>query len=218
MVVIRVLLCALSLFGWTAHALADVSEATHILSSTEQFDRVAPLAVKVYVTKPAVQFKVVGTVEARGMAQAKPTQSLNEAFERVLRPPVPLGEREDLELALQALKLEAAGMGANGVVIERSEQVRVSSSATERRISALAIRTAGPVEVEPSAASSDSGVCTTSRECMEGHFCRRGACEYVPPWGRKAGLTAKGSALGDACYEDAHCKTGVCGKYNRCEP
>ena len=75
--------------------------------------------------KPNFTFKIIGTIEARGMARG------------LLSTPE---EKEDVALALKALKKEAASIGANGVIIMKSGQVRVSNEATERRIAAIAIR------------------------------------------------------------------------------
>ena len=50
------------------------------------------------------------------------------------------GEKEDMALAVRALKSEAASMGANGVIIIKQGQVRVGPNATERRIIGAAIR------------------------------------------------------------------------------
>ena len=76
------------------------------------------------------------------MAQTNP--SLPDRLDLLGRlletPPAPPTEKDDLALAMKALKEEAAQAGAEGVLILRSTQVRVSQSASERRIHALAIR------------------------------------------------------------------------------
>ena len=48
-------------------------------------------------------------------------------------------EKDDILLAMKALKEEAANAGAVGVLILQSKQVRVSQTATERQIRAVAI-------------------------------------------------------------------------------
>lgn len=104
----------------------DVSEASHVLQGNETYSAIPEDQVTVYVYKPNFTFKIIGTIEARGMARGG-----------LLSTPE---EKEDVALALKALKKEAASIGANGVIIMESGQVRVSNEATERRIAAIAIR------------------------------------------------------------------------------
>jgi len=96
--------------------------------------------VIVYIYKPDFNFKIIATIEARGMAEA--SQDLLDQLDvtRLLSPPKAPSEKEDIELAMKALKAEAASIGAYGVIIAKSVQVRVSQNATERRIAAIAIR------------------------------------------------------------------------------
>jgi uncharacterized protein YbjQ (UPF0145 family) len=79
--------------------------------------------VSIYIEKPNFEYTVVGTVEARGMGFT------NEA--------------RDQELAIQALKKEAASIGADGVIISDSNQeianISKDGTSTERRIKGLAI-------------------------------------------------------------------------------
>lgn len=104
----------------------DVSEASHVLQGGKRYSPIPVSQVNVYVVKPSFAYTIIGTVEARGMASSF-----------VSTP----GEKEDVALAIKALKEEAASIGANGVIIVRSVQVRVGSAgATERRIAAAAIR------------------------------------------------------------------------------
>ena len=120
-------------------ARADVSEATFTPQGAESYPALNPSQVVVYVYKPDFKFKIIGTIEARGMAGGNP--SLLEQLDilgRLLE--TPPTEKDDIALAMKALKEEAAMAGAEGVLIIRSMQVRVSQNATERRIQAVAIR------------------------------------------------------------------------------
>ena len=123
-------------------AIADISEATFTPQGSDTYTELKPSEVAVYVYKPDFKFKIIGTIEARGMAQAN--LSLLDRLDilgRLLEtPPPPPTEKDDIALAMKALKEEAALAGAEGVLILRSSQVRVSQTATERRIQAVAIR------------------------------------------------------------------------------
>ena len=107
----------------TACSALETSEATHMLSG-QAYAAISPESVSIYIQKPDFEYVVIGIVEARGMGFT------NEA--------------RDQELAIQALKREAAAIGANGVIISDSTQQIVSVSkdgtSTERRIKGLAIR------------------------------------------------------------------------------
>lgn len=107
----------------TACAALETSEATHMLSG-QAYAAISPENVSVYIQKPDFEYVVIGIVEARGMGFT------NEA--------------RDQELAIQALKREAATIGANGVIISESTQqiasVSKDGTSTERRIKGLAIR------------------------------------------------------------------------------
>jgi hypothetical protein len=106
-----------------ACAAFETSEATHILSG-EAYPPVPEDSVVIYIEKPTFEYTVVGLVEARGMGFT------NEA--------------RDQELAIKALKREAARIGANGVIIGGSSQdivgINKYGTSTERRIKAIAIR------------------------------------------------------------------------------
>lgn len=108
-----------------ACAAFETSEATHILSG-QSYPPSDAASVAIYIEKPSFNYTVVGIVEARGMAF------------------ITGGEKRDQELAIQALKQEAASIGADGVIISDSNQVIASVSkdgtSTERRIKGLAIR------------------------------------------------------------------------------
>lgn len=130
----QVLVTTLALTALNSSCLADVSEATHILQGNAVYSPIDESHVTVFVTKPDFQFNVIGTIEARGMAEGGLGAILD-----VLTLSSP-SEKQDLELAMSALKSEAASIGANGVVIVRQGQVRVSKKATERRIVGVAIR------------------------------------------------------------------------------
>lgn len=123
--------------------LADVSEATHVLQGDESYSSIDESQVKVFAFKPSVPFKVIGVIEAHGMAQAglfEQLDILSQLGSVLANEKYGPGEKEDMALAVLALKREAASIGANGVIIVKQGQVRVSSNATERRIYGAAIR------------------------------------------------------------------------------
>lgn len=124
-------------------ALADVSEATFTPQGNARFAQIPEDKVEVYVFKPDFKFRIIGLIEARGMAEANSSifGLVDDAVDQLLgnRKAQP-GEREDIALAMKALRQEAAANGAYGVVVVRSIQVQVSQNATERRIVAAAIR------------------------------------------------------------------------------
>lgn len=131
-------LCA-ALLGAAIPVLADVSEATFTPQGAETYSPIQPSQVIVYVYKPGFKFKVIGVIEALGMADGN--QSLLDQLDilgQLTR--TPPTEKDDIALAMKALKSEAAANGVDAVLILRSVQVRVSQSATERRIQAAAIR------------------------------------------------------------------------------
>lgn len=118
----------------------DVSEATFTPQGSQVFTPVSASDVEVFVFKPDFRFRVIGVVEARGMADGTPSLLDQLDITRMLNPPAGPGEKEDIALAMKALKEEAGRAGATGVVILRSVQVRASQTGTERRIRAAAIR------------------------------------------------------------------------------
>lgn len=107
-----------------ACAVFETSEATHILNGPS-YPPSDAASVAIYITKPDFEYIVVGIVEARGHAS------------------ITGGEARDQELAIQALKREAASIGADGVIISESKQeiahISKDGSSTERRIKGLAI-------------------------------------------------------------------------------
>lgn len=104
-------------------AVLETSEATHILNGPS-FPPTSPDSVFIYIQKPEFDYITVGIVEARGMGLTD--------------------ESKDQELALRALKKEAASIGASGVIISDSTQqiagVSKYGTSTERRIKGIAIR------------------------------------------------------------------------------
>jgi hypothetical protein len=104
-------------------AVLETSEATHMLNG-KAYPPLSPDAVVIYLEKPNFEYITVGLIDARGIGLT------NEA--------------RDQELAVAALKREAASIGANGVVITESRQqiagVNKYGTSTERRIRAIAIR------------------------------------------------------------------------------
>lgn len=113
----------------TACAALEKSEATHILSG-KSYPPSDAASISIYIEKPDFNFTVIGIVEARGMGVVLFTGMEDE--------------KKDQELAMQALKREAASIGADGVIISDSRQgianISKSGSSTERRIKGLAIR------------------------------------------------------------------------------
>lgn len=111
------------ILGLLACAVFETSEATHMLNG-EPFSPVPVESVEIYIQKPEFAYVIVGTVEARGMGFTD--------------------EARDQELAIAALKREAAGIGADGVIVTDSNQkiadVNKYGTSTERRIKGTAIR------------------------------------------------------------------------------
>ena len=106
-----------------ACAALETSEATHMLNG-RSYPPVSADAVVIYVQKPDFEYITVGIIDARGIGFTD--------------------EARDQELALKALKREAASIGANGVVVTESGQqiagVSKYGTTTERRIKGIAIR------------------------------------------------------------------------------
>lgn len=128
----------IAVLSFSTSAWADVSEATFTPQGSDVHPAVAVSQVEVFVYKPDFKFKIIGVIEARGMAE--PDNSLLGQLDilgRAFR--APPGEKEDIALAIKALKSEAADAGATGVIIMISQQVRISENATERQIKAAAI-------------------------------------------------------------------------------
>jgi hypothetical protein len=119
-------------------ASANISEAIFTPQGSEVYPSTPESSVEVYVYTPEFSFKVIGAIEARGMAGGG-GGNLLDGLDITNLLDGPPGEKEDMALAIRALKREAARVGATGVIILQSTQVRVSPSATERRISGAAI-------------------------------------------------------------------------------
>ena len=123
-------------------AVADVSEATFTPQGNLRFSAIREEQVEIFIIKPEFKFRVIGVIEARGMAEGDSSilGILDSAIDQVLggRPAQP-GEKEDIALAMRAVRKEAAQNGISKVLIVRSTQARVSANATERRIIAAAI-------------------------------------------------------------------------------
>jgi hypothetical protein len=139
---IRKILVAI-IFIWGANVYADVSEATFTPQGRNSYPAVQEADVEIYALKPDFKFRIIGTIEARGMAEGDYSLSgqIDSAIGQILgKRPLQPGEKEDIALAMRALRQEAALNGALGVVILQSVQVRVSANGTERRIVAAAIR------------------------------------------------------------------------------
>lgn len=117
---------------------ADVSEATFIPQGSETYSPIDESQVNIFSFKPDFAFKVIGSIEARGMATASLLDQLDILGQ--LKGSTGPGEKDDIRLAIQAMKREAARVGANGVIIVKQGQVRVGPDATERRMVGAAIR------------------------------------------------------------------------------
>ena len=131
-----VLFCACSMFSLEARA--GIAEATFTPQGSDTYPEIPASRVTIYVFKPDFKFKVIGVVEARGMAGGG--GSLLDQIDITKLLEAPPGEKEDIALAMKALKDEAGKAGAEGVIILLSKQVRVAKNATERQIRAAAIR------------------------------------------------------------------------------
>lgn len=122
---------------------SDVSEASHMLNGNVVYSPISESSVTVFLYKPNVQFEIVGTIDALGMADGQMFALkglLDLDLEKGLGISRP-GEREDVALAVSALKKEAAGIGANGVIITQQAQISVGNQgSTARRIIGVAIR------------------------------------------------------------------------------
>ena len=134
------LVVACLVFG--SSAWADVSEATFTPQGRVKYPAINEDRVEIFIIKPDFKFRVIGVIEARGMAES--TVSLFEQLDIIGKllgnHPARPGEKEDIALALKALKAEAAENGALGLIIVKSIQVPVGGGSTERRIVAAAIR------------------------------------------------------------------------------
>lgn len=114
-------------------AFADVSEAFFTPQSQKTYPPVSVGEVVVYVANPGFRYSVIGVLEARGMAVVEDV--VGQLFGGRSR----ATEQDDINLALEALKREAAANGASGVLITNSYQVNLADNASERRIKAFAI-------------------------------------------------------------------------------
>lgn len=118
-------------------AYADVSEGTFQQHGGEAYGSIDESQVTVFQYKPNFPFKVIGLIEARGMAELTLLEQLDVTTYIVGSGK---GEKDDIRLATAALIREAAANGANGVIIVKQGQVRVGQNATERRMVGAAIR------------------------------------------------------------------------------
>lgn len=118
---------------------ADVSEATHVLQANDIYKPTSESQITIFSYPPSFDYYVIGTIEAYGMAEMPVIQQL-DVLSTLLGVNDGPGEKEDMALALRALKREAASIGANGVIIVKSMQERASENATQRRLFGAAIR------------------------------------------------------------------------------
>lgn len=126
------------LWCFSALAMADISEATFTPQGSQTYPATSAAMVEVYVYRPDFKFVVIGVIDAHGMAGG--AMSLLDSLQLKNLFGAPPGEKEDMALAIQALKDEASRAGADGVIIVNSQQVPVGPNATERRIRAAAIK------------------------------------------------------------------------------
>ncbi len=100
-----------------------VSEGTHILTGPK-FPPTQPETVQILIEKPSKEHVVIGLVESRGMGITT--------------------EANDLELSMNALKKEAASIGADAIIIQSSTQdiagISEYGTSTERRLKGVAIK------------------------------------------------------------------------------
>ncbi|MCS6765464.1 MAG: hypothetical protein MO847_03085 [Candidatus Protistobacter heckmanni] len=127
-------LITLSLIG---NVKADTSEATFMPQGSEMYSSISPNNVEIYIFKPDFKFKIIGAIDARGSAEYEVPGLIGRLLGSNQQP-VP-GEKEDIALAIKALKIEAGNAGAQGVVTTQSVQVPIQNG-TERRINGVAIR------------------------------------------------------------------------------
>jgi hypothetical protein len=149
----------------------DVSEATHEIDLDSPLPPIEPGSVKFYTYKPTSNARLVGKIYARGMATVdKPAEldilgRLQEASD-----PTRATEEDDKNLAMQAIILDAANIGADAVIIVKSYQVRLSAHSSERRMEALAYRTAratAPAQKAPTPPKINlSDPCGLSVQCL----------------------------------------------------
>ncbi|PZP38422.1 MAG: hypothetical protein DI585_07395 [Pseudomonas fluorescens] len=146
----------------------DVSEANHVIDIDAPLPPLDVSSVKVYTYKPSPDAKLVGKIFARGMATVdRPGELDIFGMLEEATSPTRATEEDDKRLAMEALLLDAASIGADAVVIVKSYQARVSANATERRIEALAFKTPSAVNRPPTSPSgSSSGQnCSLSALC-----------------------------------------------------
>ena len=121
----KVLVLSVIITGCSSMEGLEISEATHSLIAIGKYSpEISESEVKIFLSLPEFEIVAMGMIEARGMGFTD--------------------EQRDKELAMIALKREAAKIGANGVVITSSSQETVSDStngsSTKHRIEGIAIR------------------------------------------------------------------------------
>lgn len=126
------LLVFLLLFTAPALYAQDISSAIFMSNGEPTASPTSPERVAVFSGKPTFAFRIIGTIEATGMASYRRGEWLLGIPERVPT------ERDDFDLALNALKVEAAANGADAVVIVNSMQIPYETG-TARRLNGVAI-------------------------------------------------------------------------------
>lgn len=176
----------------------------------------------------------VGRIYATGMATIDP-EELHETAARMLlledrKPPT---IKDDIRLAESAMYSEAAKIGANIVIIRKSEQVRVTNDATERRIVADAFfedrtppqsftpQVQPPAPKKPPQQIITGKPCSESSECGPGQFCYQRKCDLPSNYAdlpQRNPVSQGGS--GARCMGDENCSQGLLckNKYFVCTP
>lgn len=216
--IFSVMLAITGLTVFSPSTWADISEATFTPQGSSIYPSVPVSEVEVFVFKPDFNFKIIGVIEARGCAEVEREGLLDQLdviHQLTKTRTAPPGEKEDIALAMDALKTEAANAGATGVVIIGSRQVRVSQNSTERQIKAAAIRRTNDGTEKYTVAS--GGYCDESADCVRGLACGNHTCTK-PSAGQRSGVTTskKLTGPGGYCSSDEYCRSDLICSDNRC--
>jgi hypothetical protein len=238
MLLIRFALTTL-LFALCSSAIADVSEAFHTIDLTSPQPPVRAEDVLVYTYLPKSNYKIIGKIYARGMAEYKQPDPYDivGAIDRIVSPPKQPTEQDDIDLAMNAIAEDASKIGANGVVIINSQQIRITEHSSERKIIAIAFRHDPPDSsntinndtAAPTLSSRNnptftwsSSICSTSSDCNNARFCYARRCETPRDYNLlpRQFPAQNSSSTGQACAGDEHCMSGLYCSHetNRCAP
>lgn len=229
MFILRFLLISLSLIG-LSHA--DISEAFHTIDLASPQPPTRAEDVMVYTYLPKSNYKIIGKIYARGMAEYK-NPDPNDVFgaiNNIISPPKELTEKDDIDLAMNAIAEDAAKIGSNGVIILSSQQIRLTHNSSERKIIALAFRIdhtentapSNPTPTPQNTTNSENKKysCSASSDCKNTQFCYSGRCATPHDYNQipRAFPSFKSSAKGQKCAGDEHCTSGLYCSYetNKC--